>query len=127
MKLNLDAETAYIWWTYDDLDRVERARLHEQGMFSEHTLQADRIPDRGYAARPDHISFDKPENWNDDVIRFPVALRETDGIWKASGNGWQFVAVRASTPHADILTGRISQDRGESGPFIMVLPRVNND
>jgi hypothetical protein len=127
MKLDLDAEVAHIWWTYDDLDRVEHARQHERPMFSEHTLQADRIPDRGYAVRPDCISFDKPENWNDDVISFPVALRETDGTWTASGNGWQFVAVRATTPYADILTGRIVQVGRESGPFIMVLPRARHE
>ena len=73
--------------------------------------------------RPGEIVIDRPVGWDRVPIPFPVVLKGSDGFWLASGTGWAFRAVRADTPEAIVLTGRITGTPDGNGPFIIVIPK----
>jgi hypothetical protein len=115
--LNLQPDSATIWWTFDDFEILTKHRdLFPHGK----TMQEDAID---VVVTDEEIKFDAPESWHCGEPTV-IAFRKTpSGSYVARGEGLVYEAARLQTENTIWLLGNSRDDGLGSGTVIIGIPR----
>ena len=117
MMVDLDSETPYFYWTFDDFADLKLKENRES--FKGSVWKRNEI--LSYAIGASHLSFDAPEEWGEDLR--PVSFLQTaDGLYEHQFETTVYSGVRADTQNHVVLTGRWTEIDYGQGVFILVLP-----
>jgi len=115
--VNLESERPFFYWTFDKIEDLNAEQI-ECG-FEGSVWKADAIP--SYAVGEAFLTFDSPSEWG--VGDVPVRFHRTpDGRYEHRSKGIVYDAVRATTKHHVVLTGRWTETDFGKGVFIAVFP-----
>lgn len=113
--VNLESETPYFYWTFDDFDDLTQEQA-EYG-FEGSVWKSDLIP--SYVVGEAHLTFDSPAEWGLPSVTF---RRTPGGRYEHRSDGIVYDAVRADIQTHVVLTGRWTQTGYGKGVFIAVFP-----
>jgi hypothetical protein len=122
IRVNLESETPYFYWTFDKLDDLKREQPAYG--FEGSVWKSDLIP--SYAVGEAHVTFDSPESWGEGLqpVRFH---RTSNGRYEHRSEGVAYDALRADTETHIVLTGRWTEADFGKGVFVAVFPVILTD
>jgi hypothetical protein len=115
--IELDSNTPYFYWTFDDFEDLKAERNRQE--FGSSVWKADAI--LSYAIGASYLTFDAPTDWGEG--RRPVRFVLTaDGLYEHRFEDTFYSGVRADTSNHVVVTGRWTEPDHGRGVFVLVLP-----